>query len=181
MMIAMPNKSDSLVYDGRIVRVTVDDAVLPNGHTMVLERVWHPGGAAVVALNEHGDVCLLRQYRAIAASWLWEIPAGKRDHGEAPETTAVRELEEEAGAHAASWSSLGRYYSSPGIFDEIIHLYLARDLKQVAAAHEHHEVIEVHWVPLVDALSMANSGDIIDGKTLVGLYRAAALLNASQE
>lgn len=181
MIVAMTDKSPENVYQGRIVRVTVGEVALPNGHRMMLERVWHPGGAAVVALHGNGDVCLLRQYRAIAASWLWEIPAGKRDHGEPPELTASRELAEEAGSRAASWSSLGRYYSSPGIFDEVIHLYLAQELTPVAAAHERHEVIEVHWLPLGEALAMADAGEIIDGKTLVGLYRAAALLNVREQ
>jgi 8-oxo-dGTP pyrophosphatase MutT (NUDIX family) len=167
-------------YQGKIVRVTLETVKLPDGHLFELERVWHPGGAAAVALDEQGQVCLLRQYRAIASDWIWEVPAGKRDQGEDPGETIRREVREEAGVEARQWTALGSYFSSPGIFDEVIHLYLARELRLGERAPEPHELIEVHWFPLDAALEMADRGEIVDGKTLVALYRTRDLLQHGQ-
>jgi len=160
------------IFEGRIIRLTLDTVQLPNGATAELEIVHHPGGAAVVALNAEGRVCLLRQYRHAVGGWLWELPAGKLDGGEAPLLCAQRELEEEAGMQAGNWQSLGKIVSSPGVFTEVIHLFLARTLTAVPARAEDHEVIEVHWFPWSEALHMAQAGEIEDAKTLAGLLRA---------
>ena len=164
---------DTALYRGKIVELHLETVTLPNGTTAELEIVRHPGGAAAVALDQAGRVCLLRQYRHAAGGWIWELPAGKLDPGEAPLRTAQRELEEEAGLAAARWEPLGSILSSPGILTEVIHLFLARALTPVARNHETHEVIEVHWVGLEEALRMARAGAIRDAKTLVGLCRAA--------
>jgi 8-oxo-dGTP pyrophosphatase MutT (NUDIX family) len=163
-------------YRGRIIRVTVDEVQLPNGVHAQLEVVHHPGGAAVVALDAAERVCLLRQYRYVAGGFIWELPAGKLEPAEPPLNTAQRELIEEAGVSAARWTPLGSYLSSPGVFSEVLHLYLARDLTAAAAAPEAAEVLEVHWVPFAEACQRAIDGDICDGKTTLGLLRAAHLL-----
>jgi 8-oxo-dGTP pyrophosphatase MutT (NUDIX family) len=160
-------------FRGRIIEVSVDEVTLPNGERLELEVVHHPGGAAVAAVDEQDRVCLLRQYRYVAEGWVWELPAGKLERGEPPLVTAQRELVEEAGVNARTWSSLGSYLSSPGVFSEVLHLYLARDLESTAAAPELNEVFEVHWVPLAEACERALNGDIRDGKTALGLLRAA--------
>jgi len=170
----------TLHYAGRVVRVTTDDVVLPNGHRALLEVVHHPGGAAVVALDAQERVCLLRQYRYVAGGWLWELPAGKLEPHEAPEATARRELIEEAGIIAVTWRSLGAVLSSPGVFSEVLHLYLAQTLSAAPLAHEHSEVIEVHWVPLRQACQWALDGTIRDAKTALGLLRAPHALNSPQ-
>jgi 8-oxo-dGTP pyrophosphatase MutT (NUDIX family) len=161
-------------FRGRVVHVTVDEVVLPNGHRTELDIVHHPGGAAVVALDTKERVCLLRQYRYVADGWLWELPAGKLEVNEAPLVTAQRELIEEAGTRASEWHSLGSYLSSPGVFTEVIHLFLATALAPAARAHESSEVIEVHWVALDEARRWALDGTIRDGKTALGVLRAAA-------
>ncbi len=173
-------KSDPVSYHGKIVDVSVEQVELPNGRRMVLEIVKHPGGAAVAALDTAGRVCLLRQYRHVAGGWLWELPAGKLEPGEPPQDTARRELAEEAGVSAARWETLGRIVSSPGIFTEVIHLFLARDLHPVAQNPEEHELIEVHWLPFDQALTQAASGEIIDAKSIAGLFRAQRLLAAER-
>lgn len=89
---------------------------------------------------------------------------------------ARRELAEEAGTAAARWQELGAYLSSPGVFTEVIHLYLARELSPVAASPEDHEVFEVQWVPLAEAVAMATDGRLVDGKSIVGLFRAREVL-----
>ncbi len=165
-------EEERVAFKGRIVSVTQGDVTLPNGKRMRAEIVHHPGGAAAVALDAQHRVCLLRQYRPVFRDWLWELPAGKLDPGESPLTTAQRELTEEAGLQAARWTPLGSIYASPGVFDEIVHLYLAQDLTPVSAATEEHELIEVHWVPIPEAIARATAGDIDDAKTVVGLFRA---------
>jgi ADP-ribose pyrophosphatase len=165
------------VFCGRVVAVGVETVALPNGQVAELEIIRHPGGAAAVALDAAGRVCLLRQYRHAAGGWLWELPAGKIDPGEAPFATARRELTEEGGVEAGTWSELGFMHSSPGVLTERIYLYLGRDLRPAAPDHEAHEVIEVHWVPFDQALAWCHDGTITDAKTLVGLLRAAACPN----
>jgi ADP-ribose pyrophosphatase len=164
------------IYRGRIVSLDVEHVELPNGECVELEVVRHPGGAAIVALDETGRVCLLRQFRHAAGGWMWELPAGKLDAGESPACTARRELAEEASVAAVHWEPLGSVVSSPGVFTEVVHLFLARELSPAVATREHGEVFEATWVPLEQAWSRAMSGEIVDGKTIIGLARAWALL-----
>jgi len=166
------------IYTGRVVTLDLKEVELPNGHVAELEVVGHPGGAAVVAVDAAGAVCLLHQYRHVAGGWLWEVPAGKRD-GREPEATARDELREEAGLEARRWDSLGRVVTSPGVFAEVVHLYLARELTRVPAAPERDEIFELAWVPLASALERALAGDIIDAKTVIALARAAHVLGLS--
>ncbi len=173
----MKPRRQTVHYSGRVVSLTTDEVVLPNGHVAALEVVHHPGGAVVVALDDEARVCLLRQYRYVAGGWLWELPAGKLEPDEPPLVTAQRELTEEAGVHARQWRSLGTYLSSPGVFTEVLHLFLATGLTPAATAHEQAEVIEVHWLPLRQAYEWAVSGEIRDGKTAIGLVRARHVLD----
>ena len=163
-----------VVFRGHIVEVGVDRLVLPNGEPCELEVIHHPGGAASVAIDARGDVCLLRQFRHAVGGWLWELPAGCLDPGESPGTTARRELLEEAGVVAETWQSLGEMVSSPGVFTERVHLYLATDLAAGPASPAADEVIELHWLPFGQALVMARDGEISDAKTVIGLLRAQA-------
>lgn len=167
------------VFTGRVIKVNVEHVQLPNASIADLEIVHHPGGAAVVAVDADRNVCLLRQFRHAANGYLWELPAGKIDHGEPPFDTAQRELTEEAGMRASRWESLGDYVSSPGVFTEVIHLFLATGLERVPVQPEEHEVFEVHWKPLDEVVRMGLDGEIRDGKSLVGIFRAAARLSSA--
>lgn len=172
----MSRSGRRILYRGRAVDLGLEQVELPNGRHCKLEIVRHPGGAAVVAADERGNLCLLRQYRHAAGGWLWELPAGKLEPDEPPEATARRELEEEAGVRAARWQGLGSILTTPGICDEVIHLYLARDLEEVPQRLEAHECIERHWLPRAEVQALMDRGEIRDAKTLVGLCRAWPLL-----
>ena len=169
-------KGRKQIYRGRVIDLWVERITLPNEKQMSLELVHHPGGAAIVALDDQSNVCLLRQYRHAAGGYIYELPAGKIDDSEPPIDTAQRELREEAGMQAADWQTLGGMYSSPGFCDEIIHLYLARDLTPVPVEHEEHEIIEVEWVAFDEAMERAASGNINDAKSVTALFRASRLL-----
>lgn len=157
------------VFRGRVLTLNLEQVRLPNGRVAELEIAHHPGGAAVVALDAEGRVCLLRQFRHAAGGWLTELPAGKLEAGEPPLECARRELAEEAGVVAQQWEKLGEFYSSPGVLTEVIHVFLARDLALASAQPEEHEVLEVRWVPLGEAVEAALAGRLQDAKTLVGL------------
>jgi ADP-ribose pyrophosphatase len=160
------------LYTGRIITLDVEDVVLPNGVESRFEIIGHPGGAAVVPVDATGRICLIRQYRHVAKDWLWEVPAGKLD-GRPPLDTARLELAEEAGLAARTFQSLGRMWASPGIFTEVVHLFLATDLYPVTARPEFDEILEVHWLPLSDAVTAALDGTYTDAKTIIAILRAA--------
>ncbi|TCK19177.1 ADP-ribose pyrophosphatase [Thiogranum longum] len=162
-----------IIYTGNVVDLGIETVTLPTGDSMELEVVRHPGGAAIVAIDGQQRVCMLRQFRHAAGGWLWELPAGKIDAPESPDNTAKRELREEAGLTAEHWQSLGSFLSTPGFCDERIYLYLATTLHTTDSEPHPHEVIEVHWMPFSEALDMCDRNEIEDGKTLLGLARAA--------
>ncbi len=160
------------IYIGSVVDLGLETVVLPTGHTCQLEIIRHPGGAAVLAVDARGRICVLRQYRHAAGGWIWELPAGKIDDGEPPEETARRELAEEAGVSAERWAYLGKMASSPGIFTEIVHLYLAKELKHVDTRLHADEALEVHWITVDEALSWVATGKIYDAKSVIAILRA---------
>ncbi|HEY0686968.1 MAG TPA: NUDIX hydrolase [Steroidobacter sp.] len=166
------------IYTGRVIQVNVEEVRLPNDHLATLEIIHHPGGAAVVALDETNRVCLVRQYRHAAGGYIWEFPAGKIDHKEPPLQTAQRELEEEAGRTAREWRSLGEFLPSPGFLTEVVYLFLATGLTEVEHRLEASEVLEAHWLPFEQAMQMAHSGELRDGKSLAALLRAAAYVQS---
>lgn len=166
------------IYKGRIITLGLEQVTLPNGLTTTLEIVRHPGAAAVVALAGDGTVALIRQFRHAAGGFIWEIPAGVLHPGEDPAACAARELAEETGLAAGDLVALGSVLPSPGFCDERIHLFLARDLREVGQNLEHDEVLTVEQVPLAQALAMVAQGRIEDAKSIAGLHRAVAYLNS---
>lgn len=175
-----PTPDIKLIYQGRVIRVNLERVTLPNHKVADLEIIHHPGGAAIVAIDEQQRVCLLHQYRHAAGGYVWELPAGKIDNREPPLQTAQRELAEEAGRTAQQWNYLGQHLSSPGVFTEVVHLYLATDLAPVAQQPEDHEVFHVEWRPFDAALQMAYRGELRDGKSLIGLFLAQHKLQAAK-
>jgi ADP-ribose pyrophosphatase len=169
------------VYRGRIVDLGIERVTLPNGAEVELEVIRHRGAAAVVAVDEAGRVALIRQFRHAAGGYIWELPAGVLDQdGETPAACAGRELLEETGLRAGRLEPLASILTTPGFTDERIHLFLARDLRQERAAPGDDEVIaEIARTPLRETLAMIRRGDIVDSKTICGLYLAAATLGVA--
>ena len=165
------------VFTGKIVRVYRRTIKLPNDYLLDLEVVEHPGGSAIVAINDQREICLIKQYRAVFDEWFWELPAGKRDNEEPPLNTAKRELLEEAGVEARQWLELGSMASSPGVFTERVYLYMASDLRLSAPEFADDEVIsERQWVSLDQACQWAYEGKINDAKSVIAILRAAHAL-----
>lgn len=168
-----PTTVQSTVHHrGRVIEVSSERLRYASGREHVIDFVRHPGAAAVVPIDADGRICLVRQYRHGVADFLWEIPAGKLDPGELPETCARRELAEETGVTARRWASLGLYVPAPGIFSEVIHLYLAQDLDRGTAAPDADEELDLQWMPLEEAILRVLSGEWNDGKTALALLRA---------
>jgi ADP-ribose pyrophosphatase len=159
------------IYKGRLIDLRLEEAVLPNGATIELEIIHHPGAAAVVALDVDGSVALVHQYRHAAGGFIWEVPAGKLD-GEDPLVCAARELREEAGLVCGRLTHLGSILTTPGFTNERIHLFLARDLTVVPQQLEDDEVLTVSRVLLAEALEMIRRGEIEDAKSIAALYLA---------
>jgi ADP-ribose pyrophosphatase len=157
------------IYKGKVVTLNVDAVTLPNGVTVDLEVVRHPGAAAVVPLKENGTVVLIRQFRHAAGGFIYEIPAGKLHPGENPLHCAARELEEEIGYRAASFELLSSIFTAPGFTDEVIHIYKATGLRPGRQQLDRDEVLEVTEMPLEEAIKRIQDGAIRDAKTIVGL------------
>jgi ADP-ribose pyrophosphatase len=167
-----------VIYEGRVVNLRIESVTLPNGTVVDLELMHHHGASAVVAVDDDGRVVLIHQYRFATGGYIWELPAGiLKSEDEPPASCAVRELREEVGLVARDWRPLGTMFTTPGFCDEQIYLFLARGLENVGQDRDADEVIdEVREVPLAEALAMVRRGEIVDGKTIAGLYLAADAL-----
>ncbi len=157
------------IYQGRVVSLNLESVTLPNGATVEMEIIHHPGASAVVPMSDDKTVLLIRQYRHAVGGYILEIPAGKLDPGEDPRECARRELEEEIGCRAAFLDHLLSFFTTPGFTDEIIHIYKATGLTRGKQNLERDEVLDVVEIPLENAMTRIEDGTIRDGKTIVGL------------
>lgn len=165
-------------FEGRIVRVDVDHVRLPNGATCELEMIRHPGASAIVPFltDPAGDdpqLLLIKQYRYAAEGFIYEIPAGKLDGAESPETCARRELREETGCTADRIEHLCTFYTTPGFTDERIHAFMATGLTRGETQHQKDEVMSVETVTLSRALELIRTGEMKDAKSALAILFVA--------
>lgn len=161
------------VQRGAKFELVTESVELPNGRRAELDLLRHPGAAAVVPFLDEETVLLIRQYRFATGGELLEVPAGKLDPGEAPATCAVRELEEETGYRAGRVEALSSIWTSPGFTDEVIHLFVARDLERHVQRLEADEIIELVPMPFAEALELVRRGELRDAKSALALLLAA--------
>ncbi|MDT8901086.1 NUDIX domain-containing protein [Anaeroselena agilis] len=164
--------ASEIVYNGKILTVRHDRVRLPDGREATRDVVGHPGAVAVVPITATGEIVLVRQYRYPVAKELLEVPAGKLDKGEQPEDCARRELEEETGYRAGRLEHLATFYTAPGFTDEIMHLYLARDLSPTAQNTDGDEFIDIEYYTASQVKKLLADKEIIDAKTIIGLLMA---------
>ena len=166
------------IFEGKIVKLTLDQARLPDGSLASREVVYHPGGVAVLALDEDNTVTLVRQYRYPIRRELVELPAGKLDHGPGEDMLlgAKRELSEETGLEAEEWTYLGYTLASPGFCDEALHMYLARGLKRSRQHPDADEFLDVITMPFDRLVDQIMAGEITDAKTVSTTLKVKVLL-----
>jgi 8-oxo-dGDP phosphatase len=176
-----PVEGQPVTARGAFVVLRTDQVRTPDDDVAARDVVEHPGAVAVVALDDTGQVLLIRQYRHPVGRFLWEIPAGLRDvPGEPAHRTADRELREETGHTARTWHVLTDCYTSPGISTERVIVYLARDLAEVSDAERgpplrHEEAgLRPAWVPLDRAVQLFLAGELHNGVAAVGILAAYA-------
>jgi 8-oxo-dGTP pyrophosphatase MutT (NUDIX family) len=168
--------TEDLFRDDWVLALRRDEVHAPDHDEVTFRRLVleHPGAAVVLAVDARGRVCLLRQYRHAAGGWFIELPAGLCDvEGEDPLAVAKRELAEEAGLAAERWALLGATYSSPGITNERVHLYLAEELTEVGRGvfeptHEEAEM-QLFWAPLEEVVEAILDGRVSDGPTVIAV------------
>lgn len=164
--------SSKEVFKGKLLHVFYDEARLPDDTESSREWIKHPGACAIVPLFENGDVMLIRQFRYPVHQVFWEVPAGKIDKGEVQDKTAGRELREETGLSADNLEYVGHFYPAIGYSDEVIHIYVARNLRELEQETDADEFVEKVRVPFSEAVEMIHKGEINDGKTVICLLRA---------
>lgn len=175
---ALGKISGRRAYTGRIISLDVDTVRFPDGSTGELEMIRHPGASAIIPFlsdptGPDPQLLLIKQYRYAAGQYLYEIPAGRLEPGEAPRDCAIRELREETGCTADNLEFLLTFYTTPGFTDERIHLFMATGLERGETAHEADEFMTVETVTLTRALQLIEKGEIPDGKTALALLFAA--------
>ncbi|MCW9705597.1 NUDIX hydrolase [Aliifodinibius sp. 1BSP15-2V2] len=164
-------QSSEEIFNGRLLHVFLDHVRLPDGSTSTREWIKHPGASAVVPVFENGDVMLVRQFRYPVSQIFHEVPAGKIDPDENADTTAERELNEEAGLVCQQFQYIGHFYPGIGYSDEIIHIYAAWDIEAFDQQVDDDEFLLKERLPFKEAIEMVHSGEISDGKTMVSLLR----------
>lgn len=159
------------IYEGKLLHIYADDVEI-GGRTTWREVVIHPGACAIIPVTAEGEVLFVRQYRYAVETALLEIPAGKIDKGEDPDTCAARELTEETGFRAGKLTKLGAVFTTPGFCNEKIHLYLAEDLIPARQHLDPDEYLDVVRLPLKEVRRMISAGGISDAKTLAAFSMA---------
>ena len=167
-----PTVNSRRIFDGKILSLRVDTVALSSGIEATREVIEHGPAVAIVAVDDGGNVHLVRQYRKAVGDSLLEVPAGRMERGEDPAEAARRELGEETGLEAGKLDFLGSYFTTPGFTDEEMYAFLATDLSEGEAHPDEDEEVERVTMPLEQAVEMVNNGDLHDGKSIAALLIA---------
>ncbi len=166
------------IFNGKIINVRRDTALIPDGSTAIREVVEHNGGVCVIALTDNQEVLFVKQFRYPYMEEIFEIPAGKRDSlDEDPLECGKRELKEETGATAKRFIPLGQLYPTPGYCGEIIWMFAALDLEFGDCDPDDDEFLEVNKIPLEKAVEMVISGELKDAKTQASILKLKYLID----
>ncbi len=165
----------TVLFDGKIIRVEKDHVLLEDGTKAFREVVRHPGGVCVLALTDADEVLFVRQFRYPHAAVTLELPAGKLEYGEDPETCGRRELLEECGCTAGEFTYLGKLFPTPAYDSEVIHMYLAKQLSYSAQQLDEDEFLDVEKIPFAQALQLVTGDQCPDAKTQIAVLRYHAM------
>ncbi|MCF7824071.1 MAG: NUDIX hydrolase [Candidatus Marinimicrobia bacterium] len=168
--------SSETMFHGDLLHVTRDTVRLPNGKTSMREGIKHPGAVVIIPFLDEQTLIMERQYRYMPDEIFYELPAGKTDPGEDFITTAKRELLEETGYEAKSWSFISHLYPAIGYANEKMALFAASDLIKKTVDRDIDEFLEIVEMPVQKAMKMLQKGEITDAKTMVGLFWADKLI-----
>jgi ADP-ribose pyrophosphatase len=171
------------IYCGRVVALRADEVAMPGGRVARREVVEHYGAVAVAALDEQQRLVMIHQYRHPLGKRLWELPAGLLDEpGESPHQAAARELAEEVGLAAGHWETLVEVAASPGFTDEVVRVFLARDLtdvhREIAQGDEETDLV-IQRFDLAEALRMVLAGEIINAAAVAGVLATHTVLSGA--
>lgn len=163
------------IFRGKLIRLSLRRQRLPGGYVADLEVIEHPGAVLIIPVMADGRIILIRQYRPVIRSFIWELPAGTLGRHETPLACAKRELQEEIGYRAGTWKSLGFIYPAPGYTTEKIHLYEARRLRKALSRRDADEIITPRALTRAEVAGMIATGKIVDAKTIAALARAGII------
>ncbi len=167
---------EELIFEGNAIDLSLREVELLGGLAVQREIISNNGAVAIVALTHNNELRLVKQFRAAAQKWIFELPAGTLEPGEDPAKAAPRELREETGDTATEWQKLHGFYTVPGVFTEFIHIYLATGLTPGPNNLEFDEHIEVVTIPWTKAIAMVKNHEIEDAKTIAGILMAGLQL-----
>ncbi len=164
------------VFSGRVIKVRVEDVILPDKKTSTREIIAHPGGAAMILIDDDKNVYMVEQYRIAARKMMLEIPAGKLEYGEDPQKAAEREVVEETGYRANKVTELGRYYATPGYCEEVLSIYMGTDITWEGQKLDEGEFVNIKKYSLDTLYKMVMDNEIEDAKTAIAILKAKNIL-----
>jgi len=168
--------SEKHIYEGNVIKVSMLNITLPNGKEATRDIVYHPGASVVVPMSDDGALYMVKQYRKPIDQVSLELPAGKLDPGEDPRTCASRELKEETGLDAEEIKHIVSIHTTPGFSNEVIHMYVARGLKEGDPCADEDEFITSEKFKINTLIQMILNHEITDAKSMIGILLADKII-----